>query len=90
MNARKYISVIGVWSAAVLLSAGCSKGFLNKPALGALTTDQINNLAGVTAVLNGAYGALDGQGTNVTDLAGQTNALGCLAFQLDLRECGRW
>ena len=57
--------------AAVLLTAGCSKGFLNKPALGALTTDQINNLAGVTAVLNGAYGALDGQGTNVTDLAGQ-------------------
>jgi tetratricopeptide (TPR) repeat protein len=71
MNARKYISVIGVWSAAVLLSAGCSKGFLNKPALGALTTDQINNLAGVTSVLNGAYAALDGQGTNVTDLAGQ-------------------
>jgi hypothetical protein len=72
MNTKKYSTPILVLSAAVIIIGGCSKGFLTKPALGALTGNQVNTLAGVTALLNGAYAALDGQGSAVTDLAGQT------------------
>ncbi len=71
MNTKKYHALILVLSAVVLLSMGCSKGFLNKPALGALQAEEVNTPDGVQSLLVGAYGALDGQGPNVTDLAGQ-------------------
>jgi starch-binding outer membrane protein, SusD/RagB family len=71
MYSKRYNASIIILLTAVLLSVGCSKGFLTKPALGALTSDEVNSVAGVQALLVGAYGALDGQGPNVTDLAGQ-------------------
>ncbi|HEY4060680.1 MAG TPA: RagB/SusD family nutrient uptake outer membrane protein [Puia sp.] len=71
MTIQKYVGVLS-GSAAVLLLviAGCSKGFLDKPALGALVAGQVNNTDGVTALLNGAYSALDGQGQNNTAIGG--------------------
>lgn len=50
----------------LLLSMGgilysCSKSFLDKPALGALSEDVLANKRGVTGLLVGAYAALDGQ-----------------------------
>ncbi|MBS1564743.1 MAG: RagB/SusD family nutrient uptake outer membrane protein, partial [Bacteroidetes bacterium] len=51
------------------LHTGCSR-FLDKPALGALTTGQVTNEAGATALLAGAYAALDGQGQNNTAIGG--------------------
>lgn len=39
----------------------CDKEFLNKPAQGALSDDQLSNKAGVESLLTGAYAALDGQ-----------------------------
>ena len=71
MSIKKYIGVLS-GSAAVLLLviAGCSKGFLDKPALGALVATQVNNKDGITALLNGAYSALDGQGQNNNAIGG--------------------
>jgi starch-binding outer membrane protein, SusD/RagB family len=71
MNTKRYHASIIVVLALVLLNMGCSKGFLNKPALGALVASEVDTLTGVQALLAGAYAALDGQGTNVTDLADQ-------------------
>jgi starch-binding outer membrane protein, SusD/RagB family len=71
MNTKRYHASIIVVLAVVLLNMGCSKGFLNKPALGALVASEVDTLTGVQALLAGAYAALDGQGTNVTDLANQ-------------------
>jgi tetratricopeptide (TPR) repeat protein len=71
MNTKRYHASIIIVLAVVLLNMGCSKGFLNKPALGALVASEVDTLTGVQALLAGAYAALDGQGTNVTDLANQ-------------------
>ena len=55
----------------VSVIAGCSKGFLDKPALGALTSPARSTMRhGLTALLNGAYAALDGQGQNGTAVGG--------------------
>lgn len=71
MYLKKYLSYISVLSlASVLLIIGCSKGFLDKPALGALVPNQVNNKAGVTAFLMGAYAVLDGQGSGNTAVGG--------------------
>ncbi len=71
MNAKKYIPILsGLSIAGIALIAGCSKGFLNKDPLGTLTPSQINTEVGVQSLLNGAYAALDGQGKNVTAIAG--------------------
>jgi len=71
MSIKKYIGILsGLSIGAAIVIAGCSKGFLDKPALGALTSGQINNKDGLTALLNGAYAALDGQGQNNTAIGG--------------------
>jgi len=71
MTIKKYlIGFSGVSLAVATLIAGCSKGFLDKPALGALTSGQVNNLTGVKSILNGAYAALDGQGQNNNAIGG--------------------
>lgn len=57
-------------AALAFLGAGCSKGFLNKPALGALTQDQITTTAGVQALLTGAYAALYQEGDGNAALGG--------------------
>ena len=70
-NIKKYSILIAGFSATVLLFNGaCSKGFLTKPALGALVSSQVNNTPGVTALLTGAYAALDGQGQSNTAIGG--------------------
>ncbi len=71
MNIRNHLPVIGALLTAVaMLVIGCSKGFLNKPALGALVPSQVPNKAGVTAFLVGAYAVLDGQGAGNTAIGG--------------------
>ncbi|HEY6902102.1 MAG TPA: RagB/SusD family nutrient uptake outer membrane protein [Puia sp.] len=71
MSFQKYLGLLsGVLIATALVIVGCSKGFLDKPALGALTSNQVNNKPGLTALLNGAYAALDGQGQNNTAIGG--------------------
>lgn len=71
MNFKKYIPILsGVSLAGLALIAGCSKGFLNKNPMGTLIPTQVNTDAGVQALLNGAYAALDGQGQNNSAIAG--------------------
>lgn len=71
MSIKKYIGILSGFSVgAAIVIAGCSKGFLDKPAQGALTSGQINNKDGLTALLNGAYAALDGQGQNNAAIGG--------------------
>ncbi|HXO75170.1 MAG TPA: hypothetical protein VN824_08055, partial [Puia sp.] len=71
MKSKKYWAFFSVLAAGVVLViAGCSKGFLNKNPQGTLVADQINNEAGLTGLLNGAYAALDGQGQNGTSIGG--------------------
>ena len=71
MNLLKYSKVMLVLVvAALLINAGCSKGFLDKPALGSLVGPQISNTAGVAALVTGAYAALDGQGQSNTAIGG--------------------
>jgi hypothetical protein len=71
MSIKKYIGILSGFSVgAAIVIAGCSKGFLDKPAQGALTSGQINNKDGLTALLNGAYAVLDGQGQNNTAIGG--------------------
>ena len=71
MAIKKYLGILsGLSIGVVLVIAGCSKGFLDKPALGALVATQVNNKDGLTALLNGAYAVLDGQGQNNTAVGG--------------------
>lgn len=71
MGIKKYIGILsGTSLCAAMVIMGCSKGFLDKPALGALVSSQINNKDGLTALLNGAYAALDGQGQNNNAIGG--------------------
>jgi len=71
MNIKNYLPAIGaLLTASAMLVIGCSKGFLNKPALGALGPSQVNNKAGVTALLTGAYAILDGQGSGNAAIGG--------------------
>ncbi len=71
MSLKKYIAIFsGLAIAGTALIAGCSKGFLTKDPLGTLIPTQVNNATGVQSLLNGAYSALDGQGQNVTAIAG--------------------
>ncbi len=71
MSKKKYLRYFsGVSVLAVVLIAGCSKGFLDKAPLGTLVADQINNKDGLTGLLNSAYAALDGQGQNNTAIGG--------------------
>lgn len=71
MNVKKYsIVMLALTSSAILFSGGCSKGFLNKPALGSLVGPQISNTQGVAALVIGAYAALDGQGQSNTAIGG--------------------
>ena len=69
---KKFSISIYTASAAVMLvlGGGCSKGFLNKPALGALASNQVNTLDGVNALLVGAYAVLDGQGSGNAAIGG--------------------
>ena len=71
MKSKRYWAFLSIMAAGVVLViAGCSKGFLNKNPQGTLVADQINNEAGLTGLLNGAYAALDGQGQNNTSIGG--------------------
>ncbi|HTI91988.1 MAG TPA: RagB/SusD family nutrient uptake outer membrane protein [Puia sp.] len=71
MKSKRYWVFFSVLAAGVVLViAGCSKGFLNKNPQGTLVANQINNEAGLTGLLNGAYAALDGQGQNGTAIGG--------------------
>jgi len=70
MNTRIYSTLlVAALTAAVCINQGCSR-FLDKPALGALTTGQVTNEAGATALLAGAYAGLDGQGQNNAAVGG--------------------
>lgn len=71
MKLRKYSILTFVLSTPLLLfNGGCSKGFLNKPALGSLVPTQINNTAGCQALLMAAYAVLDGQGQGNNAIGG--------------------
>ena len=71
MAIKKYFRILSVLSVGVaVIIASCGKSFLDKPALGALVANQVNNETGLTALLNGAYAALDGQGQNNTAIGG--------------------
>lgn len=66
MNKLKKISKIMIplaFSIAVLLYA-CGSKFLNKPPLGTISPDVVQNAAGIQAILIGAYAGLDGAGLN--------------------------
>lgn len=64
MKKTKYLVTCSLLFASTVLLDACSKSFLDKPLLGDLTEDVLANEKGVTAVLVGAYGALDGQNIN--------------------------
>lgn len=71
MNLRKYSFITFALTTPLLLfNGGCSKGFLDKPALGSLVPSQINNTPGVNALLIGAYAVLDGQGQGNNAIGG--------------------
>lgn len=70
-NIKRYsIIIAGISATAILFNGACSKGFLDKPALGALVSNQVNNTSGVSALLTGAYAALDGQGQSNSAVGG--------------------
>ena len=71
MAIKKYLGILsGLSIGGALVIAGCGKSFLDKPALGALVSTQVNNKDGLTALLNGAYAVLDGQGQNNNAVGG--------------------
>src|SRR5260221_2230122 len=71
MAIKKYFGILsGLSVGAAVIIAGCGKSFLDKPALGALSSTQVNNKDGLTDLLNGAYAALDGQGQNNSAIGG--------------------
>ncbi|MFT4033395.1 MAG: RagB/SusD family nutrient uptake outer membrane protein [Siphonobacter sp.] len=55
----RYAVIAGMMFAG-MFSYSCKKSFLDIPAVGALSDDQLKNKAGVESLLIGAYGALDG------------------------------
>ncbi len=61
MKKTKYLITCSVLLAVSITLDSCSKSFLEKPLLGALTEPVLANEKGVTAILIGAYAALDGQ-----------------------------
>lgn len=61
MKNVKYILTCSLFVAASIGLDSCSKSFLEKPLLGALTEPVLADQKGVTALLVGAYAALDGQ-----------------------------
>ncbi|MEJ0102617.1 MAG: RagB/SusD family nutrient uptake outer membrane protein [Bacteroidota bacterium] len=60
MKKIRYIIIFLTIPVGIVLYS-CSKSFLEKPALGALSEDVLANKKGVTGLLVGAYAALDGQ-----------------------------
>ncbi len=70
MNLKKYSILVTVVSCTAALFSGACKNFLDKPALGALVSTQVNNIAGVNGLLEATYSALDGQGQNNTAIGG--------------------
>jgi hypothetical protein len=67
---RKRYSILIPAAALLIAGAGCSKSFLDKPALGGLVEGQITTTAGVQALLTGAYAALYQEGSGNTALGG--------------------
>jgi starch-binding outer membrane protein, SusD/RagB family len=65
MNKTKYKIIIPLL-ALIVASVACSKSFLTKNPLGALSPASVANLAGVNKLLIGAYSMLDGQGGAVS------------------------
>jgi hypothetical protein len=57
---RNYILIVAT-GFGVMIPFSCSKKYLDRPALGALSVDVLANSAGVNGLLIGAYAALDGQ-----------------------------
>jgi hypothetical protein len=70
MKTNKYRIWLPLAASMALMGLGCGKKFLNKTPLGSLTQAQIENTAGVQALLNGAYAALYQEGSGNTALGG--------------------
>lgn len=68
MKTLRYTS--GILLVAALLSSGCGKNFLEKPAYSSLSETIVANKDGVNYLLVGAYAALDGSGTPTSSLGG--------------------
>jgi hypothetical protein len=65
MKSIQRLSVYALIAAGIIQNS-CKKAYLDQPALGALSVENVNTPAGVDGLLIGAYSALDGQqGTNV-------------------------
>ena len=65
MKHAKYLITCSLLVAASVGLDSCSKSFLEKPLLGNLTEPVLANEKWVTALLVGAYAALDGQNVGV-------------------------
>lgn len=61
-NNLKIYLVLGCVAVVAAVLYGCSKSYLDAQPYGQYTTDQIKNKKGLTALLIGVYGVLDGQG----------------------------
>lgn len=71
MTTSKYYTRIAALAILGMLSSTrCGKSFLDKPALGALISTQVNTKEGVTALLTGAYSALDQQRSGNSAIGG--------------------
>jgi tetratricopeptide (TPR) repeat protein len=69
-NIKKLRIILPLASCAVLLFGACSKSFLDKNPLGALSPDLLPTKTVLEGLLTGAYAALDGQGSGNNAIAG--------------------
>jgi len=56
--------ILPLFIGALVLVYACGKNFLDKPPIGVLSQEVLENYAGVQGLLIGAYAGLDGQGLN--------------------------
>lgn len=64
MKTLNRLSVLALVAAGMLVQPSCKKTYLAQPALGALSVSQTSSSAGISALLVGAYAALDAQKGN--------------------------
>lgn len=64
MKPLRYITTWIMLFGGLLLTNSCGKDFLDRPALGALSSEVLATPAGINSLLIGAYAALDGQSMN--------------------------
>jgi hypothetical protein len=61
---NKLLKVAGSFIVCFLALYSCKKSFLERPPIGQISTETLNNKAGVNGLLIGAYSMLEGEGIN--------------------------